>query len=149
AKTVLRVAAEIVRRQERFFEEGISGLQPLTLQAVAEAIDMHESTASRVTSNKYIATNRGIFELKFFFTNAVGGTAGDIGDVAATAVRHRIKTMVKGEDAGNVLSDDALVDALRAEGIDVARRTVAKYRKSLNIPSSFERRRMHQVSAQL
>ncbi|MEM7056301.1 MAG: RNA polymerase factor sigma-54 [Pseudomonadota bacterium] len=139
ARTILKVATEILRRQEKFFEGGISGLQPLTLKAVADAISMHESTVSRVTSNKYMATDRGIFELKFFFTNAVGG---DDGDVAASAVRHRIKQLVQAEPANDIMSDDAIVDVLRKEGIDLARRTVAKYRKNLRIPSSVERRRL-------
>ena len=144
ARTILRVATEIVRRQERFFEEGISALQPLTLREVAEAIDMHESTASRVTSNKYMATNRGILELKFFFTNSVGGTEGGS---SATAVRHRIKALVAAESETGVLSDDAIVESLRSDGIDIARRTVAKYRKSLNIPSSVDRRRQLAVAS--
>ena len=138
ARTILKVGTEIVRRQERFMTDGITGLQPLTLRVIADAIGMHESTVSRVTRNKYMATHRGIFELKFFFTNSVGGED----DIAASAVRHRIKSMVQDEVAGAVLSDDAIVDALKSEGIDIARRTVAKYRKSLNIPSSVERRRL-------
>ncbi len=138
AKTIVKIASEVVRQQERFFNEGISGLRPLTLRDVADAVGMHESTASRVTANKYIATERGIFELKFFFTNAVGG--GD-GDITAEAVRHRIKAVVDAEDPAKILSDDTIVDMLQATGIDIARRTVAKYRKSLNIPSSVERRR--------
>ena len=146
ARTILRVATEIVRRQERFFKEGVAGLQPLTLRDVADAIDMHESTASRVTSNKYMATDQGILELKFFFTNAVGGGEGG---QSSTAVRHRIKSLVAGEAATGVLSDDAIVDALKAEGIDIARRTVAKYRKSLNIPSSVERRRRLAVAGKM
>ena len=138
------MATEIVRRQERFFDEGISALQPLTLREVAEAIDMHESTASRVTSNKFIATNRGILELKFFFTNSVGGTEGRS---SATAVRHRIKALVAAESETGVLSDDAIVESLRSDGIEIARRTVAKYRKSLNIPSSVDRRRQLAVAS--
>lgn len=145
AKTIVKIASEIVRRQEDFFAKGISGLRPLTLRDVADAVGMHESTASRVTANKYMSTERGIFELKFFFTNAVGG--GD-GDIAAEAVRHRIKAMVSGEQAGAVLSDDAIVDALASEGIEIARRTVAKYRGSLNIPSSVERRRQQAMRVQ-
>jgi RNA polymerase sigma-54 factor len=138
ARTILKIASEIVRRQQRFFDEGIAGLRPLNLRTVAEAVGMHESTASRVTSNKYIATERGIFELKFFFTNAVGG---ETGDVSAESVRHRIRAMVDSESPAAILSDDEIVERLRAEGIDIARRTVAKYRKSLHIPSSIERRR--------
>lgn len=143
ARTILRVATEIVRRQVLFFSEGVSALRPMTLREVAEAIDMHESTVSRVTSNKYIATDRGVLEMKFFFTNAVGGSAGG---ASAAAVRHRIKALVDGEDATGVLSDDAIVETLRSEGIDIARRTVAKYRKSLNIPSSVDRRRQLAVA---
>jgi RNA polymerase sigma-54 factor len=143
AKTVVKIAAEIVAQQEAFFNIGIAGLKPMTLRDVADAVGMHESTASRVTANKSIATDRGIFELKFFFTNAVGGGEGD---VAAEAVRHRIRTMVNAEPANAILSDDAIVDALCKEGIDIARRTVAKYRQSLNIPSSVERRRQKAVA---
>ncbi|MEO1494665.1 MAG: RNA polymerase factor sigma-54 [Pseudomonadota bacterium] len=138
ARTILTVATEVVRQQERFFAEGVSGLKPLTLKTVADAVGMHESTASRVTANKYIATSRGVFEMKFFFTNAVGGGEGDL---AAAAVRHKIKAMVDAEPPDAVLTDDAIVDTLRGEGIDIARRTVAKYRKSLKILSSVERRR--------
>ncbi len=142
ARTILKIASEIVRHQQRFFDEGIAGLRPLNLRTVAEAVGMHESTASRVTSNKYIATERGIFELKFFFTNGLGGETGDgMGGVAAESVRHRIRAMVDAEPPADVLSDDEIVDRLRAEGIEIARRTVAKYRKALNIPSSIERRR--------
>ncbi|HET7408906.1 MAG TPA: RNA polymerase factor sigma-54 [Paracoccaceae bacterium] len=144
ARTILRITSEIVRQQQRFLDEGITGLRPLTLRAVADAVGMHESTASRVTSNKYIATERGIFALKFFFTNAVGGGGRDgAGDVAAESVRHRIRAMVDAEDAHDVLSDDAIVAQLAAEGVEVARRTVAKYRKALNIPSSVDRRRLN------
>jgi RNA polymerase sigma-54 factor len=143
ARTILTVATEIVRQQDRFFAEGITGLQPLTLRMVADAAGLHESTASRVTSNKYIATERGIFELKFFFTNAVGS-----GGLAAEAVRHRIRAMVTAEAPGNVLSDDTIVEQLQEDGIDIARRTVAKYRKVLGIPSSVERRRHKAAMAQ-
>ena len=142
ARTILKVATEIVRQQERFFAEGAGALRPLSLATVAEAIGMHESTVSRVTANKYMATNRGILELKFFFTNAVGD-----GDVSAESVRQRIRAMVDAEPADGVLSDDRLVEMLRAEGMDVARRTVAKYRKSLGIGSSVERRRQKALSA--
>jgi RNA polymerase sigma-54 factor len=137
ARTILAVATEIVRQQDGFFTEGIAGLKPLTLRMVADEIGMHESTASRVTSNKYIATERGIFELKFFFTNAVGSDG-----LAAEAVRHRIRAMVSAEALGKVLSDDVIVAQLQEDGIDIARRTVAKYRRVLGIPSSIERRRL-------
>ena len=136
ARTILTVAREIVRQQDGFFTDGIAGLKPLTLKMVADATGMHESTASRVTSNKYIATERGIFELKFFFTNSVGSDG-----LAATAVRHRIRNMVAAEESGEILSDDTIVERLQRDGIDIARRTVAKYRSALGIPSSVERRR--------
>jgi len=136
ARTILKVAAEIVRHQDRFFEEGISGLRPLTLRMVAEATGLHESTASRVTTNKYMATGRGVFELKFFFTNAIGSE-----DMAAEAVRHRIRTMVDAEAPADILSDDTIVERLQRDGVEIARRTVAKYRKMMGIPSSVDRRR--------
>lgn len=141
ARTILTVTAEIMRRQARFFEEGAAGLRPLTLRAVADATGLHESTVSRVTSNKYIATERGIFELKFFFTNAVGDSRDPAAGIAAESIRHRIRALVGAEDPHRVLSDDAIVARLGTEGIVIARRTVAKYRKSLNIPSSATRRR--------
>ena len=146
ARTIIKIATEIVTQQEAFFERGIAGLKPLTLRDVADAVGMHESTASRVTANKYIATERGIFEMKFFFTNAIGGGNGGDGDVSAEAVRHRIRAMVDAEKSNSVLSDDAIVDALCKEGVEIARRTVAKYRQSLNIPSSVERRRQKAVA---
>ena len=139
ANTILRTASEIVRQQDGFFKHGVSALKPLTLRAVAEAIDMHESTISRVTSNKFIATPRGTFELKFFFTVALGGENGDAH--SAESVRHRIKALIEGEELDNILSDDQLVTILRREGIDIARRTVAKYREAIGIPSSAKRRR--------
>ena len=139
ARTIVKIASEIVRQQESFFREGIQGLRPMNLKDVADAVGMHESTASRVTSNKYMATERGIFELKFFFSNGLSNSGGS--DVAAEAVRHRIKAMVDAEAPDAVLSDDAIVTALGRDGIQIARRTVAKYRKSLNISSSSQRRR--------
>ncbi len=145
AQTILKVATEIVRQQEGFFLAGVSGLRPLTLRMIADAVGIHESTVSRVTSRKFIATDHGVFELKFFFTNAVQGTDG--GDVASEAVRQRIKHMIDEEAADAVLSDDAIVLMLREKGVDIARRTVAKYRKSLRIPSSVERRRMKAITA--
>ena len=140
AGTILKVAGEIVRRQDGFLRHGIAFLRPLILRDVAEAVEMHESTVSRVTANKYMATPRGLLELKFFFTTAISGTAGAEA-VSAEAVRHRIKAMVDAEPAEAVLSDDAIVARLRQEGVDIARRTVAKYRDALRIPSSVERRR--------
>jgi RNA polymerase sigma-54 factor len=140
AKTILKVATEIVRQQDGFFAHGVAHLRPLNLKTVADAIGMHESTVSRVTSNKAIATRRGTFEMKFFFTAAIPGAAGANAH-SSEAVRHRIKQLIEREGADDILSDDALVRRLRADGVDIARRTVAKYRESLRIPSSIERRR--------
>jgi RNA polymerase sigma-54 factor len=145
ANTILKVAADIVRRQEGFFRYGVGHLRPLILRDVAEAVAMHESTVSRVTANKYIATPRGTFELKYFFTTAIAGTAGE--SHSAAAVRHRIREMVEGESPDDILSDDAIVERLRKEGVDIARRTVAKYREALRIPSSVQRKREKAVPA--
>jgi RNA polymerase sigma-54 factor len=146
AKTILKVAKEIVRQQDAFFARGVQHLRPLNLKTVADAIEMHESTVSRVTANKYMATNRGIFELKYFFTSAIA--AADGGEAhSAEAVRHRIKQLIDAENPLDVLSDDTIVERLRAAGIDIARRTVAKYREAMRIPSSVQRRREKQLSA--
>lgn len=139
ANTILKVAAEIVRQQDAFFLHGVTALRPLILRDIATAIEMHESTVSRVTSNKYIATPRGIFELKYFFTQAIAGSDGE--SHSAEAVRHRIRALIDAETADDVLSDDTIVDLLKKEGIDIARRTVAKYREAMRIPSSVQRRR--------
>jgi len=146
SKTILKVAAEIVRQQDGFFVHGVSHLRPLTLKTIAEAIGMHESTVSRVTSNKAIGTSRGTFEMKYFFSAAIPGAAG-VEAHSSEAVRHRIKQMIEGERGDAILSDDALVQKLKGEGIDIARRTVAKYRESLRIPSSVERRREKHAGA--
>lgn len=140
AKTILKVAREIVRQQDAFLVHGVRELRPLNLKTVAEAIEMHESTVSRVTSNKYMATPRGIFELKYFFTTAINSAEGGAAH-SAESVRHRLREMIDRESAANILSDDTLVEMLKAEGIEIARRTVAKYRESLGIPSSVQRRR--------
>jgi len=146
ARTILKVASEIVRQQDLFFTRGVAWLRPLNLKTVAEAVGMHESTVSRVTSNKYIATPRGLFELKYFFTASIASSDG--GEAySAEAVRYRIKTMIEAETAEEVLSDDKIVERLRADGVDIARRTVAKYREAMNIPSSVQRRRMLRRSA--
>ena len=140
AKTILKVAMEIVKQQDAFFAHGVQHLRPLNLKTIADAISMHESTVSRVTANKYIATNRGIFELKYFFTSSIASSDG--GDAhSAEAVRDRIKHLIEAESANDVLSDDAIVERLREPGIDIARRTVAKYREAMRIPSSVQRRR--------
>lgn len=143
ARTILKVATEIVRQQDGFFTHGVEHLRPLNLKAVADAIEMHESTVSRVTSNKYMATSRGLFELKYFFTSAIQSAAGGEAH-SAEAVRHRIRVLIDNE-ADTVLSDDAIVKALRESGIDIARRTVAKYREAMHIPSSVNRRRDRRV----
>ena len=145
AKTILKVAIEIVRQQDAFFVRGVQHLRPLNLKAIADAIDMHESTVSRVTANKYMATSRGIFELKYFFTAAIASANG--GDAhSAEAVRHRIRRLIDGESCHQVLSDDTIMEKLRDAGIDIARRTVAKYREAMRIPSSVQRRREKQSS---
>ena len=146
ATTILKVAAEIVRQQEMFFHKGVQHLKPLILRDIAEAIGMHESTVSRVTSNKFIATPRGILELKYFFTAAIQGANGAAAH-SAESVRYRIKALIDEEAASDVLSDDRIVEILRADGIDIARRTVAKYREALRIPSSVQRRRLKSVKA--
>jgi RNA polymerase sigma-54 factor len=140
ANTILKVAAEIVRQQDAFFRQGVGHLRPLILRDVAGAVEMHESTVSRVTANKYIATPRGIYELKYFFTTAIASSSGGESH-SAEAVRHRIRALVYAEHPDDVLSDDAIVLALRREGVDIARRTVAKYREALRIPSSVQRKR--------
>lgn len=141
AKTMLKVSKEIVKQQENFFRYGIRYLKPLTLREVADAIEMHESTVSRVTSNKYMATPSGLYELKYFFTSSVQSAHG--GDISSKTVQHLIKQMVDAENADAILSDDAIAEQLKAQGVDVARRTVAKYRDLLQIPSSTQRRRQH------
>jgi RNA polymerase sigma-54 factor len=140
ANTIIKVSAEIVRQQEGFFARGVQDLRPLILRDIASAVDLHESTVSRVTSNKYILTPRGTYELKYFFSQGIGSKAGGESH-SAEWVRHRIRALVDAEAADQVLSDDHIVDLLRREGIDIARRTVAKYREALNIPSSVHRRR--------
>ena len=145
ARTILKVSSEIVRQQDAFLAHGVQHLRPLNLRAIAEAISMHESTVSRVTANKYMATPRGIFELKYFFTSAINATDG--GDAhSAEAVRQRIRQLIDAESPKQILSDDALVERLAAGGVDIARRTVAKYREAMGIPSSVERRRFKRAA---
>ena len=142
AKTILKVASEIVRQQDGFLAFGVEHLRPLNLKTVADAIGMHESTVSRVTSNKYIATPRGMFELKFFFTSSIASSSGGEAH-SAESVRHKIKQLIDGERSeAEVHSDDRIVEILKEIGVDIARRTVAKYREAMRIPSSVERRRM-------
>ena len=147
ARTIVKVASEIVKQQEGFFRHGVSALKPLTLRAVAEEIGMHESTVSRVTSNKYLSCDRGLYELKYFFTSGIKSmTASEGGDaVSAEAVKSRIKALIAAEDMRHILSDDQLVDMLKAEGFDIARRTVAKYREAVGIGSSVQRRRQKAI----
>lgn len=140
AKTLLTVSGQIVRHQQDFLKYGISHLKPLNLAMVADAVGMHESTISRVTANKYVATPRGTFEMRSFFSAALQSAEG--GEThAADAVRHRIRQLIDGEDVDHILSDDTLVSLLKKENIDIARRTVAKYREGMNISSSVARRR--------
>lgn len=141
ATTVLKVATEIVRQQDGFLTEGVSALKPLTMKMVADEIAMHESTVSRVVANKFMMTPRGLYELRFFFSGAISATDGGDRDHATESVRQRIRDLIEAERPEKVLSDDALVAQLRADGIDIARRTVAKYRESMNIASSVQRRR--------
>lgn len=139
-KTILKVAAEIVTQQDGFFQGGVAHLKPLTLRTVAEAIGMHESTVSRVTSNKYLNCDRGTYELKYFFTSGVASSDGE-GAVSAEAVKAAIRQLIEAEDPKAILSDDTLVDLLKDKGFDLARRTVAKYREAIGLGSSVQRRR--------
>ena len=142
AKTILKVSSEIVRQQDGFLAYGVEHLRPLNLKTVADAIGMHESTVSRVTSNKYLATPRGVFEMKFFFTSAIQSSEGGEAH-SAESVRHKIRQLIDAEATETeVHSDDRIVDILKEAGVDIARRTVAKYREAMRIPSSVERRRI-------
>jgi len=145
ARTILRVAEEIVRQQDAFFSHGVQHLRPLNLKTVADAISMHESTVSRVTSNKYMSSPRGIFELKYFFNSAIQ-SAGEGEAHSSESVRHRIKLLIDGETPRKILSDDMIVDKLKGDGVEIARRTVAKYREAMRIPSSVQRRREKQFA---
>ncbi|PYE87459.1 RNA polymerase factor sigma-54 [Phyllobacterium leguminum] len=141
ARTILKVAHEIVRRQDGFLAKGVTQLKPLNLRNVADAIGMHESTVSRITANKYMLTPRGVFELRYFF-NAAIASAGEGDDAhSSEAVRYRIRRLIDRETPDSILSDDAIVDILNRDGVDIARRTVAKYREAMSIPSSIQRRR--------
>jgi RNA polymerase sigma-54 factor len=141
ATTILKVATEIVRRQDGFLQNGVRHLKPLTLRDIAAVIDMHESTVSRVTTNKYMSTPRGIYEMKYFFTSAIASSVGGADAHSAESVRFRIKALIDEEKPAEVLSDDRIVEILKGEGVDIARRTVAKYREAMRIPSSVQRRR--------
>lgn len=148
AQTIIKVAAEIVKHQQAFFDNGVQHLKPLNLKTIAEAIGMHESTISRVTSNKYMMTPRGLFELKYFFTVSIGGVDGEHNH-SAESIRQRIRALIDAEDIKKILSDDHIVLLLKGENIEIARRTVAKYRESLNIASSVQRRREKKIIAQV
>ncbi|MCQ1810865.1 RNA polymerase factor sigma-54, partial [Neorhizobium galegae] len=141
AKTIMKVATEIVRQQDVFLMHGVDHLHPLTQKTVAEAIKMHESTVSRVTSNKCMLTPRGMFELKYFFTVSIGSAEEGGDSHSAEAVRHRIRLLIAQETPETVLSDEDIVVSLKRGGVELARRTVAKYREAMNIPSSVQRRR--------
>jgi len=144
-RTILRVAEEIVRHQDGFFRHGVTHLKPLTLRQIGETIEMHESTVSRVTSNKYLSCSRGVFELKYFFRSGVSSNDG--GDaVSAEAVKSHIRDLIAAEAPDAILSDDALVEMLRAKGFDIARRTVAKYREAIGLGSSVQRRRQKAIA---
>jgi RNA polymerase sigma-54 factor len=142
ARTIVKVVSEIVKLQHGFFERGVSAMKPMTLREVAEAIGMHESTVSRVTSNKYLLCDRGFFELKYFFGSGVHSTAGE--GAAAEAVKAAIRQLIEAET--EILSDDAIAGLLKAKGFDVARRTVVKYRESMGIGSSIQRRRLRKIA---
>lgn len=146
ARTIVKVATEIVKQQEGFFLHGVEQLRPLTLKTVAEAVEMHESTISRVTSNKYLSCAQGIFELKYFFTSGIASSEGGEA-MSAEAVKSHIRVLIMAEDPKAILSDDTLVDLLRERGFDIARRTVAKYRESLGLGSSVQRRRQKAILA--
>jgi RNA polymerase sigma-54 factor len=142
ARTIVKVVSEIVKRQQGFFERGVSAMKPMALREVAEAIGMHESTVSRVTSNKYLLCDRGLFELRYFFGSGVASAEGD--GAAAEAVKAAIKELIDAET--EVLSDDAIAALLKQRGFDCARRTVVKYRESIGIGSSIQRRRMRKIA---
>ncbi len=146
ARTILSVASELVRQQDGFLVNGVRELRPLNLRTIAEVVGIHESTVSRVTSNKYVATPRGVFELKYFFTSALGAADGG-DDYSSEAVREQLRDLIENESPEAVLSDDKLVEILRRSGVDIARRTVAKYRDAMGIPSSVQRRRAKRMAA--
>ena len=142
ARTIVKVVSEIVKRQQGFFDRGVAAMKPMTLREVAEAIEMHESTISRVTSNKYLLCDRGLFELKYFFGSGVASAEGE--GAAANAVKAGIKELIDVET--EILSDDAIAALLKQRGFDVARRTVVKYREAMGIGSSIQRRRMRKIA---
>ena len=140
AETILKVSEEIVRAQRDFFEYGIEYLKPLQLKDISEQAEIHESTVSRAVNAKYMHTPRGTFELKYFFSNAAGKLDGSE-DTSTISIKHKIKELINHEEPHNILSDDKLVEVLASQGIKIARRTITKYRESMNIPTSAERKR--------
>jgi RNA polymerase sigma-54 factor len=144
ARTIVKVVTELVKRQQGFFDNGVSAMKPMTLREVAEAIEMHESTVSRVTSNKYLLCDRGLYELKYFFGSGVSTSGGDGEGAAAEAVKSAIRELIAAET--DILSDDAIAGLLKEHGFEVARRTVVKYRESMGIGSSIQRRRQRKMS---
>jgi RNA polymerase sigma-54 factor len=138
-RTMVKVMSKIVEKQQAFFDHGVLHLKPLTLQDVAREIDMHESTVSRVTSAKYVQTPRGVFELKFFFSSGLGTMTGE--DISSKAAKEKIAGLIEEEDRRHPLSDQKLADTLQTDGVDIARRTVAKYREQMGIPSARLRKR--------
>jgi RNA polymerase sigma-54 factor len=143
ARTIVKVVSEIVKRQQGFFERGVSAMKPMTLREVADAIGMHESTVSRVTSNKYLLCDRGLYELKYFFGSGVASSGAGEGGAAAEAVKAGIRQLIDAED--EILSDDAIAVLLKGKGFDLARRTVVKYREAMGIGSSIQRRRQRKI----
>ena len=144
ARTIVKVVSEIVKRQQGFFETGVAAMKPMTLREIAEAIEMHESTISRVTSNKYLLCDRGLFELKYFFGSGVALTEGEGEGAAAEAVKAAIGEIIDNEV--EILSDDAIAGLLKQRGFDCARRTVVKYRESMGLGSSVQRRRQRKIA---
>ena len=148
AGSMLKVASEIVLMQEEFLERGVYHIKPMTLKAVAERVGLHESTVGRVVNSKYMATPKGVFEFKYFFSSAVGGGDATNGeDLSSHTIKHIIREMIENENPGAVLSDDAIAGLIKAKGMEVARRTIAKYRESMHIPSSADRRRTKKIQA--
>jgi len=144
ARTIVKVVSEIVKRQQGFFEQGVAAMKPMTLREIAEAIEMHESTVSRVTSNKYLLCDRGMFELKYFFGSGVASTEGEGEGAAAEAVKAAIRVIIDNE--ADIQSDDVIAGLLKQRGFDCARRTVVKYRESMGIGSSVQRRRQRKIA---
>jgi RNA polymerase sigma-54 factor len=144
AKTILKVATEITKQQDLFLKYGIRYLKPLTLKIIADAIEMHESTVSRVTTQKYMQTPRGLLEMKYFFTSSLGYDTG-MGELSSAAVKAQIQLLIEHETREHILSDDDIATTLKERGIDIARRTVAKYREALGFGSSTERRRQKKM----